>query len=232
MLHRLHGDSAVQSQRTGNNATLHTALGDSGSGDGRRHLLRDILHSGENSNLGALITQSTSHRQRILDNADLSLQIGRDVDGGVGDHHEAALILEHTHMAHEAACTLGDQTGLTVQNGLGKAGSLQNALHGDVGLPFLHQLDSDLSGFQLLAVEMDDLIISLILAHLVEHLDDLGLLTDQSTLNNTLTLGIDHSAQSGLVVGVSQGDALLGILGQNIGLQIFKIGKHRLPPDN
>ena len=135
-------------------------------------------------------------------------------------------------MAHKTACALGDQAGLTVQNRLGKAGGLQDALHGDVGLPFLHQLDSDLSGFQLLAVKVDDLIISLILAHLVEHLDDLGLLTDQRTLNNTLTLSVDHSAQSGLVVGVSQSDALLGILGQNVGLQIFKIGKHRLPPDS
>ena len=228
MLHRLHGDSAVQSQRAGHHAAGNAPLLNGGGADSGGHLLGDVLYGGQNGHLGAVIAQSLGHRQGVLHDADLGLHVGRDIDGGVGDHHEAALVLEHTHLAYQTARTVRNQAGLAVQDGLGEAGGLQDALHGNVGLPFLHQLDSDLCGFQLLAVEVHDLVIDLVLAHLVEHVDDHVLLADQSAFHHALTLGMDDGAQRGLVMRIGQRDALFQILAQHIGFHFFESSKHVL----
>ena len=226
MLHGFHRNSAVQGQRAGNNAAGNTALGDLSGGDGAGHLFGDILHGGEDGHLGAVIAQGLGHGQGIFYDADLRLHIGIDIDSGVGDHDKAALVLENAALAHQTAATGGNQTCLTVQNGTGKVGGLQDALHGDVGLPFLHQLNGNLSGFQLLTIKVDDLIVSFAFAHVVEHLDDLGLFADECTLHHASALGIDHGAQCRLVMSIGQCNALFHILRQNIGFDFLKGCKH------
>ena len=230
MLHGLHGDSAVQRQRAGNDAAGHAALGDLPGGDGGGHLLGDVLHGGQHGHLGAFDAQRVGHRQRVLHDADLSIHVGSDVDGGVGDHHEAAFVLKNTALAHQTLAAGGDQSRLSVQDGAGEVGGLQNALHGDVRLALAHQLHCQLGGVQLLAVEVHDLVVVLAFAHLVQHGDDLVLLANQRALYHTLAAGIDHGAQRRLVVGVSQGDALLHATAQHIGFQFLKRCKHFLLP--
>ena len=212
MLHRLHGNSAVQSQGAGDDAARNAAAGNLGSGNSADHLLGDILHSGKNGHLGAVVTQGLCYRQGIFDDADLGVHIGIDIDGGVSDHDKAAFILENAALAHQSAATGGDEAGLAVKNGAGEVGCLQDALHGYVGLPFLHQLNGDFSGLQLLAIEVDDLIVGLTLTHVVEHPNDLGLFPDEGALHHASALGVYHGAEGGLVMGVGQSDALFHIL--------------------
>ena len=230
VLHGLHGNSTVQCQRAGNDAAGHTALRDLFSGNGGGHLLGDVLHGGQNRHLGALDPQRVSHRQRVFHNADLGIHIGGDVDGGIGDHHEAALILEDAALAHQALAAGRDQSRLSVQNGAGKVGGLENTLHGDIRLALAHQLHRQLCGVQLLAIEIHDLIVLLALAHLMQHGDDLILFTYQRTLDNALAAGVDHRAQRRFIVGIGQRDALLHAAAQHIGFQFFKRCKHFLLP--
>ena len=226
MLHGLHGDSTVQRQRAGDDTAGHAAFGDLLGGDSGGHLLGNILHGGQHGHLRAVDAQGFGHGQRILHDADLGVHVRRDVDGGVGDHDKAALILKNAALAHQALAAGGDQAGLAVQDGPGKVGGLQDALHGDVSLPFPYQLHRQLGGIQLLTVEIHDLVVLLVLAHLMEHGDDLVLFSHQCALYHTLAAGVDHGAQRRLVVGVGQGDALLHTAAQHIGFQFLKRCKH------
>ena len=226
VLHGLHGNGTVQGQRTGHHAAGNTALGDFGGGHGGGHLLRDVFHGGENRHLGQLHAQGIGHRQSVLYNADLGIHVGGNVDGGVGDHHKAAFILENAALAHQTAAAGGDQTGLPVQNGLGKAGGLENALHGDVRLPLAHQLHGGLGGVQLRAVKVHDLIFGGILVHLLQQGQDLVLLAQQGAIHHAPAMGVDHGAEGGLVVGVGQNDALFVFMRQDIRFQFLKIREH------
>ena len=226
VLHGLHGDSTVQRQRAGDDAAGNTALCDLLGGHGGGHLLGDVLHGRQNGYLRALNAQGVGHRQRVLHDANLGIHVGGNIDGGVGDHDEPALVLENAALAHQALAAGGDQAGLAVQDSTGKVGGLQNTLHGDVGLSFPHQLHRQLGGIQLLAVEVYDLVVLLALAHLVEHGDDLILLAYQRAFHHTLAVGVDHGTQCRLVMGVSQGDALLHAAAQHILFQFLKRRKH------
>ena len=233
MLHGLHGDGAVQRQRAGDDAALHAPLRDGLGRHGGRHLVGHVLHGGQHGHLGAVDAQRAGHRQRVLHDADLGLHVRGDVDGGIGDHNEAALILKNAALADKTAAAGGDQARFLVQDGAGEVGGLQDALHGDVGLPFPHQLHGDLGGLQLLTVEVHNLVVLLALAHLMQHGDDLVLLAHQCALDNTLAACVHHGGQGRLVMGIGQRDALFHILAQHIVFQFLEIGQHiGIPPRN
>ena len=226
MLHRLHGNGAVQRQRAGDNAARHAPLGNLRSGNGAGHLLGNILHSGQNSHLGAVDAQCLCHRQGVFHDPDLRLHVGVNVDGGICDHHKAPLILKNTALAHQPASALGDQSRFAVQNSAGKIGGLQDPLHGNVCLTLFHQLDGDLGGFQLLPIKVNDLVLLLVFAHVVEHMDDLILFADERTFHHASALSVDHGAQSRLIVCIGQRNALFHILRKNIGFNFLKRCKH------
>ena len=226
MLHGLHGDSAVQCQRAGDDAALHAPLRDLPGGDGGRHLVCDILHSGQYGHLGALHAQRAGHRQRVLHDADLGLYVRSDVDSGIGNHDKPALVLKNTALADETAASLRNQARLLIQDSPREVGGLEYALHGDVGLALPHQLYGGLGGVQLRAVEIDDLILGGVLVHLPQQGQNFVLLAQQGAVHHAPAVGVDHGTEGGLVMGVGQDDALFVFMRQDIGFQFFEIREH------
>ena len=86
---------------------------------------------------------------------------GVNINGGISDRHKAAFVLKNTTLAHQAAAT-GEESDLSHGSEMARAsGGLQDALHGDVSLPLLHQLMAILADSSSLTVKVNDLVIAL-----------------------------------------------------------------------
>ena len=107
-------ERAVDRERPGDDAARNPAPRHLARRHGRGHLLRHGFDRGQNRHLRRLDPQRVRHRQRVLDDPDLRLDIGVNVDRRVGDQNDPPVVLEKAALAQQPPPGLRHQTHLAI----------------------------------------------------------------------------------------------------------------------
>ena len=139
----------------------------------------------------------------VLDDVALGHQIGRDVDGGIGDE-ERLWMVRNVHDEDVADAPAGAQPGLTLGDRAEKLVGMQAALHQQLGLARAHELDRFL-GRLLTVRNIDDLDASDVETVRLGNASNPVLRSDQNGHDHVRFGRLQRSPERGLVAGMRDG---------------------------
>ena len=168
--------------------------------DGRGDLGRDRLDRGQDRDLGPLAPERLRHVDGVLHDVDLGLEVGEDVDRGVG-HRERLRVGRHIHDEHVADPALGAQAGVLPDHLGHQLVGVQAAFHQGFGLAGTDDLDRPRGG-GVAVRHIDQAIWPDVQPELPGHVPYFGLRSDQDRPDQVGLSRLDRSRQRGLVARV------------------------------
>ena len=193
------------------------AVGDGGLGvlvdqslglNGVLHVEADLLHHGQQGDVGLLVAHGTQHLGHVPNNFFLLLQIGLDGNGDVADGDELG-VLGHAHQVDVDEALVGAQVVLLVQQGHQEFTGLGVAAHEHVAFALVDQVDGTLH--HVFTGLGGDQTVGLVLQpQTLQHGLDLPGLAHQNGGGETGVLSLEGAQQDVLGVGAGNNHALLG----------------------
>ena len=138
------GDGIVEGQRAVKDGAADLAaishLAQGGGIDGGRDVGADGFHGRQDGHLWCLDAKHAGGVDGVLGDVDLGFQVGRDVDGGIGDE-EVTRVAFHLHDENVADAAVGADALVAVQRCTHEFIGMQAAFHQGLGFAVADQFD-------------------------------------------------------------------------------------------